>query len=113
MAYLFCEEHGREHEAETRSSQEHYRREGETVLAVKGRLISGPWRCDRCNAVLKRGRPAWLFAAFPRWVAESIGEYEFKYERRYFAVEHSAVAVYGAEWPGVACAAAVLAEADG
>ena len=32
--------------------QENYRWFGETVLIVRGRLISGGWQCDKCNAPL-------------------------------------------------------------
>jgi hypothetical protein len=64
MPYLFCAEHGKEHEATSQAEQENYRLLGETVLIVKGRLISGPWRCDRCGTRLKKGNPACLVTAF-------------------------------------------------
>lgn len=110
MPRLYCEAHGRDHEDTSARNQELYRQEGDTVLIVKGTLISGPWLCDRCNAELKKGQPAILLLAYPRWITESMDKYDFSYERRYFAVEKAKVAVYGAEWPGVARAVAALAE---
>jgi hypothetical protein len=58
MPYLFCEAHGREHEADASAAQEEYRQAGESVVTVKGTLISGPWLCDRCNARLVKGARA-------------------------------------------------------
>ena len=78
MPHLYCEKHGREHKARTSERQELYRQEGESVLIVKDRLISGPWLCDSCNAVLKRGTLAYLCIAYPRFVTESLREYDFK-----------------------------------
>ena len=100
MATLFCEPHGREHEARVIGQQAIYRQEGETILIVKGKLISGGWLCDRCNAPLEKGNPACLLVVFPRWITEQIPGYDFIREREYFAVEKAEVAVYGAEWPG-------------
>jgi hypothetical protein len=99
MPYLFCGKHGREHEADARQNQAHYRREGESVLVIKGRLISGPWQCDQCNAPLEKGAQASLFAAYPSWMTESTYEYDFWHERKYFELEHAEVTVYGAAWP--------------
>ena len=36
MPYLFCAEHGLEHEVRAREEQENYRQFGETVLIIKG-----------------------------------------------------------------------------
>jgi hypothetical protein len=99
MPRLYCEEHGREQEADTSRNQELYRQEGESVLIVKGRLISGPWRCDRCNATLTKGTLACLLTAFPGWMTESMYDYDFAYERKYFGKTHDGAAVYGAAWP--------------
>ena len=88
--------------ADAAGNQRRYREEGETVLIVRGRLISGPWLCDRCNAELDAGMVAWLVSAFPRWVTESTPDYDFASERRYFALEGDEVTAYGAAWPGVA-----------
>lgn len=43
MPYLYCEEHGREHEARVIGNQATFRQAGEGVLIVHGRLTSGPW----------------------------------------------------------------------
>lgn len=112
MPHLYCEAHGRDHEDTTARNQELYRQEGDTVLIVKGALISGPWHCDRCNAVLEEGQSATLLLAYPRWMTERMNDYDFLYESRYFAAGEAAVAVYGAEWPGITRAATELAEAD-
>jgi hypothetical protein len=102
MPTLYCDSHGRDHEDTTVKNQELYRQEGESVLIVRGTLISGPFHCDRCNAVLKKGQPATLLMAYPGWMTESMTDYEFLYESRYFAIEKAEVAVYGTDWPGVA-----------
>jgi hypothetical protein len=99
MPRLYCHQHGQEHEAATKARQEFYRQEGETVVIIKGRLIDGPFLCDRCNAELKEGDPACLASAFPRWITESTHDYKFTYEFRYFALEDDAITVYGAPWP--------------
>jgi hypothetical protein len=101
MPYLFCAEHGEEYQARVSEKQELYRQEGETILVVSGRLRSGPWLCDKCNALLGKGVRATLAVVYPRYITETIHEYDFAYERRYFAVENAEVAVYGAEWPVV------------
>ena len=75
---------------------------GETVLIVRQRLISGGWQCDKCNAPLNRGHKAWLMTAFPRSMTAGMGDYDFAHEKRYFHMKRAEVAVYGAEWPGVA-----------
>lgn len=100
MPYLLCPTHGEEQEAECRKKQEAYRREGETVLVARGRLISGPWNCDRCNAELEKGDPAMLMTAFPSHLAEALADYDYEYEGEYFAVEKMAVDAYGARPPG-------------
>ena len=55
MARLYCATHGRACERGVKRRQPDIRREGESVLIVKGKLISGPWRCDDCNQFLKAG----------------------------------------------------------
>jgi hypothetical protein len=99
MPYLFCEEHGREYEARVVERQEDYRREGESILVVRGRLRSGPWLCDKCNASVSRGSRATLAIVYPRHITEGVHEYDFGYERRYFDMEKADVAVYGAATP--------------
>ena len=100
MPNLYCETHGREHEALHREEEHRYRDAGETVLIVSGRLTSGPYHCDRCNALLNRGDAATLLTAFPRWIAESMHDYDFGYERRYFVMRgEERVAAYGAASP--------------
>ena len=100
MPRLLCETHGREEESETVRDQDEYRNAGECVLVVSGTLISGPWNCDRCNAELAVGQTASLFSAFPVWVAEGLIDYDFGYEREYFAMGRAdTAAVYGADWP--------------
>ena len=95
-------EHGKEHESRCQEDQENYRWFGETVLIVRGRLISGGWQCDKCNAPFNRGHKAWLMTAFPRSMTAGMGDYDFAHEKRYFNMKRAEVAVYGAEWPGVA-----------
>ena len=100
MGRLYCEQHGKEHEARVIGQSSIYCQEGESILIVKGRLTSGGWQCDRCNASLGNGCQAYLLTVFPQWVTEQIPDYDFRHEREYFAVEKAEVAVYGAEWPG-------------
>lgn len=100
MARLFCEHDGLEYEERVIRQASIYRQEGESILIVKGKLISGGWLCDRCNAPLGKGKPAYLATAFPRWITQQMADYDFIQERQYFAVGKAEVAVYGAEWPG-------------
>ena len=77
------------------------RRDGESVLIVKGKLISGPWRCDSCNAELHKGCTAYLYAAYPRHITEAMDEYGFEMERDYFTLTgEDRIALYGTAWPG-------------
>ena len=100
MPRLYCDTHGREREAEILANQDTYRQEGESVLVVKGRLIRGPFLCDRCNKKLAAGKPAWLISALPGWVADGLIDYDFGYEREYFAMAKTDTAtVYGTDWP--------------
>jgi hypothetical protein len=100
MPILYCDRHGKEHEARVIERWKFYRDEGESVLIVTGRLTTGPWLCDRCNATLRRGRRAYLISAFTRYWTEGMDEYDFTYERGYFAMKgEERVAVYGAAWP--------------
>jgi hypothetical protein len=101
MAWLYCAAHGREHESAVKRRQADIRREGESVLIVKGKLISGPWRCDSCNAELNEGAPPYLYAAYPRDITEAMDEYGFEMERDYFKLSgEDRMALYGAAWPG-------------
>jgi hypothetical protein len=100
MAWLYCTVHGRGHENRTIASQEEYRREGESVLIVHGTLTSGPHRCDKCNAPLKRGDAAMLMTAFPRFLSEAMDNYDFANDRRYFDLAKADIRLYGAHWPG-------------
>ena len=100
MARRYCERRGREHEARVGGRASIYCHEGETILIVKGKLLSGGWLCDRCNASLGKGSQACLLIVFPRWVTEQMPDYDFRHERQYFAVEKAEIAVYGAAWPG-------------
>ena len=108
MPYLFCETHGREHEAGAAGREEAYRKEGETVLTMRGTLISGPWQCDRgtCGAPLRKGMRAYLASAFPAWIADQLEDYDFAYEQRYFAIKQAEGKLYGAKCPGLAAALA-------
>jgi hypothetical protein len=100
MPYLYCEKDGREHERSSVEQKAVYRQADESVLIVKGRLISGPWRCDKCNAHLKQGDSATLVSAFPSHCRDQLYDYDFGYERQYFAMKPSDTAtVYGSEWP--------------
>lgn len=101
MPYLYCAAHGRGHENRSIAEQDAYRQAGESVLVVSGKLTSGPWRCDICNATLIKGDQATLLSTFAAQVTASIQHYEFTAERRYFAMcGEEAIAVYGAPWPG-------------
>ena len=40
--------------------------------------------------------------AFPRSMTAGMGDYDFAHEKRYLRMKRAEVAVYGAEWPGVA-----------
>jgi hypothetical protein len=100
MPRLYCEQHGREHEASTILQQEHYRQEGEAVLIVKGWLSSGPWLCDKCNATLPRGGMAYLLVFFSKAFTFELESYDFSYERRYFGRRFDATA-YGASVRGI------------
>jgi hypothetical protein len=100
MPHLYCVTHGKEHQDRVIGQWSIYRDEGESVLIVAGRLTSGPWACDRCNATLRPGRTAYLLTAFPRCITEGMISYDFAYERLYFAMEgEERLAVYGAAWP--------------
>src|SRR5262249_51307118 len=96
-----CAADGRERESAVKRRQADIRREGESVLIVKGKLISGPWRCDHCNSELNEGGTAYLHAAYPRHLTEAMDEYGFEMERHYFALTgEDRMALYGAAWPG-------------
>ncbi len=84
MPYLYCAVHGRGHETRIIEQQELYRAEGESVLIVRGKLKSGPHRCDKCNTTLKRGDDAAMLSAFPRHIVEGTDAYDFAQEQRYF-----------------------------
>lgn len=100
MPRLYCKKHGQEHETQCIEHQEEYRQLDEIVLIAKGTLISGPWLCDHCNAKLNRGQVAALVSAFPSHCRDDLYEYDFGYERQYFAMEPGDTATaYGAEWP--------------
>ena len=102
MARLYCEEHGREHEARVIGNQHIYREAGESVLIVHGKLKSGPWHCDQCYGKLRRGHAAYLATAFPPHMTAGFDEYDFRYERRYFRLEgEETLTVYGKVWPDV------------
>ncbi len=100
MPYLYCEKHGREHEAGIIERQEEHRREDEIVLVASGTLTSGPWQCDRCGDELRKGDQAMLLSAFPGHCREDLYGYDFGYERQYFAMTKTDTATaYGAGWP--------------
>lgn len=100
MARLYCERHGREHEAKTITQKQSYRQESESVLMTSGVLNSGPWLCDRCSATLDRGDTAYLFHPFTAYECEHMERYDFGYERRYFAAKSMEATVHGRRWPG-------------
>ena len=100
MPRLYCEAHGREREVDIIANQDMYREEGEAVLVVKGRLSSGPFLCDRCNAGLDIGDRASLISSFPKHFYDSLHGYDFSYELAYFAMtKNDEAASYGAQWP--------------
>jgi hypothetical protein len=98
MPYLFCHKHGQEHEASCRDSEEEYRMLGETVVVVSGRLINGPWQCDRssCGTRLDKGDKASRVTAFPSHFADELATYDYAAERQYFQMETATVTLYGA-----------------
>ena len=101
MAKLYCEKHGRRYEAAIVEGQAAIREDGESVLVVKGKLISGPWRCDHCNAVLRKGKTAYLGEAFPASMTGRMDAYGFEMEREYFALRgDDRLRLYGTPWPG-------------
>jgi hypothetical protein len=93
---LFCEEHGREHEARCREEQENYRRFGEAVLIVAGPVKSPSHRCRACNLRLRRGQRGYVATAIPRYSAEAMARYDYAAEREYLVLEHAEVRLYGA-----------------
>lgn len=100
MPYLYCEKHGCEREARIIEQQHMYRQADETVLVAIGTLVSGPWHCDSCNARLRPGNTAMLVSAFPSHCRDDLYDYDFGYERQYFAMTESGKATaYGAPWP--------------
>jgi hypothetical protein len=101
MSSLYCKTHGREKETEAISDNDSMREEGESVLIVNGRLISGPWRCDRCNAMLNVGDDAYFEAIYPSHMSDRFYDYDFSYECDYFALSVGCrLIVYGSPWPG-------------
>jgi hypothetical protein len=102
MPYLLCEQHGHSREAMFAREQDDYRQAGESVLVVKGTLISGPWQCDRCNVKLTRGHKACMATAFARHYTGGTQDYDFAPEKRYFDMTRAQVAVYGVQWPSLA-----------
>jgi hypothetical protein len=100
MPRLYCEKHARDRETAMIGSEDVYRQADEVVLVVTGKLISGPWHCDRCNVQLRKGDPASLMSAFPSHCRDDLYDYSFRYERQYFAINKSLTATaYGAKWP--------------
>jgi hypothetical protein len=100
MPSLYCEQHGREQESRTIARQDDFRHADESVLIVSGTLTGGPWLCDRCNADLGKGDRAVLLSAFPSHCRDELFDYDFGYERQYFAMTGSdTAAAYGADWP--------------
>jgi hypothetical protein len=100
MAYLFCEEHGREHVAAAQADQDYYQFLGETIVIASGAIKSPSWRCHRCNLRLRRGMSAYLVTAFPRCYAQNLDRYDYRTEQEYFRLETLDATVYGAEPPG-------------
>lgn len=100
MPYLFCQEHGRAHEARCMEDEENHRRFGEVMLIVTGPLKSPSHRCLACKLRLRRGQRAYLLTAFPRPTPEDLGRYDFAAEGEYVVLEHAEARLYGADWPG-------------
>jgi hypothetical protein len=94
MPYLYCEQHGREREATILGRQDVYRQADEAMLVASGMLTTGPWQCNRCAGLLRKGDQAILVSAFPSHFQDELHDYDFGYERQYFAMT-----AYGAEWP--------------
>jgi hypothetical protein len=99
MPHLFCDEHGREHEARCIEEQENYRRFGEAVLIVSGPLKSPSHRCHTCHIRLRRGQRGYLVTAIPRYLPEELARYDDAAERDYLVLEHAEARLYGADLP--------------
>ena len=96
MPHLFCQEHGRDHEARCIEEQENYRRFGEAVLIVTGPVRSPSQRCRSCNMRLRRGQRAYLVTAFPRLTPEDLAGYDYAREDEYLILEQAEATLYGA-----------------
>lgn len=81
MPYLICKMDGGQHK-EGLSQRYEVEIGSERLLVVNGRLIGGPWRCEKCNAELKTGDFATLVYAIPSHSGH--GFYDYDLERRYF-----------------------------
>src|SRR5689334_5403991 len=112
MPRLHCERHGREDEVETVRDEGLFREAGECVLIVSGKLTTGPWLCDRCNAELSKGAYAYLATGFPRWMVEGPEPYDFRYERGYFGSRFDRATFYGARWRATESAASAASSQD-
>ena len=63
-------------------------------------LVTGPWLCDRCGDEIRKGDQAVLVSAFPSHCRDELHDYDFGYERQYFAMNRRDTATaYGADWP--------------
>ncbi len=99
MPYLYCKQHGRAREKEIIEQEKVYSQAGEIVMVVKGKLNTGPWVCEVCNATLNTGDPAFLVTGFLSPLPD-LKNYAFAYERDYFAMNKIDTATaYGANWP--------------
>jgi hypothetical protein len=96
MPYLFCDGHGREHEATCEEEQESYRWLDETVLIVSGPLKSPSWRCHQCHVRMRRGARAVLVTAFAGAHVQELAGYAYAAAEEYFLIEHVEARVYGA-----------------
>ena len=64
------------------------------------RWSAAPGYATGCDAQLRKGDQAMLVSAFPGHCRDDLYDYDFGYERQYFAMNRSDKATaYGADWP--------------
>ncbi len=99
MARLYCSKHGEEYKAQVASELSKQGFDGDGIAVTKGKLISGPWRCDHCNKELDEGDYAYFVMPLTPEMVDRFHEYDFSYEYEYFDVDPNEVELYGLEWP--------------
>lgn len=88
MASLYCMDDGIHVYNEDMENHDSQCQTGDLVQHAIGRLISGPWRCDRCNALLEVGDEV----IFTRILYH--GPDENAYESEYINLEYAKIEVF-------------------